>query len=378
MNQPSADPADLDTNPCETKSKQCSQRLALWVKRSLFWLLLGSYALGAFLPEYGNALRTWDFGDWAPGGVPARFSLWMVAVLLFCGAASTDLSKLFDFVRKPRELLIGLASVWIFPLLIVTLWGVLLSAIPLGLEATSKTSILLGIALTAAMPVANSAVGWTQQSHGNLVWAIGFVVLSITLCPWVAPLALKAMGLTLGPTDAAQANSLVNQFTGSVFIVWVIVPTLLGFAIRRLVGGHSVHNRSHWLVLVSALALLLLNYANASMALPKVVNGLSGTLLLTTLVVATSLPLVGHLIGWGLARILKLPSASRTAWGYSLGMKNTGLALSLADTALSDQPIVVLVILASTLMQHAVASLAHMPMSWHAKRQESAQNKAEN
>ena len=376
MNQPSADPADYDASSGKSGSRNShptssAQRLATGIKKSLFWLLLGSYALGAFLPEYGDALRTWDLGDWAPGGVPARFSLWMVAVLLFCGATSTDLRKLFDFVRKPGELLFGLVSVWLLPLLMVMLWGVLLAAFPLGLEAASKTSILLGIALTAAMPVANSAVGWTQQSHGNLVWAIGFVVLSITLCPWVAPLALKAMGLTLGPTDSAQANSLVNQFTGAVFIVWVIVPTLLGFAVRKFVGGDWIHKRSHWLVLVSAVALLLLNYANASMALPKVVNGLSGALLFTTMIVAASLPLFGHLTGWGIARMLKLPSASRTAWGYSLGMKNTGLALSLADTALSDQPIVVLVILVSTLMQHAVASLAHMPMSWHTKRQES-------
>lgn len=289
----------------------------------------------------------------------------MVAILLFCGAASTDFSKLLEFVRKPAEMMIALVSVWVIPLLLVVLWGLLLGQFTFGLEPTTKTSILLGIALTAAMPVANSAVGWTQQSHGNLAWAIGLVVMSITLCPWVAPMVLKAMGLTLGPADAAQANSLVNQFTGAVFIIWVIVPTLIGFVFRKVVGNERVQKRSHLMVLASATALLLLNYANASMALPEVVNGLSGSLLLTALIVAISLPLVGHLSGWGLARLVRLPSAARTAWGYSLGMKNTGLALSLADTALSDQPVVVLVILVSTLMQHAVASFAHMPMSWH-------------
>ncbi len=342
-----------------------SVALAKLFRRSLFFFILSTYLLGAFLPGPGEALRNfdlstdWDFWGWARGGVPARFSLWMVAILLTCGAASTDLSKLMEIVRRPIEMLIALSCVWLPPMLLVIFWSVLFRSLFPGELSSSATSLLLGMALIAAMPVANSAVGWTHQSNGSMVWAIGLVILSIAVCPWLAPQLLWLMGLSLSASDAVEAETLVAKFSGAIFVVWVILPTIIGFSIRKFFGAERIDRSSHWLTIITAMAILLLNYANASMALPLLTKGLAGRLLIATLVTAFSLPLAGILVGWFVARAVKLPSAARTSWGYALGMKNTGLALSLADTALGNQPIAVLFILTITLTQHAVISLAH-------------------
>lgn len=339
--------------------KQLAQQLAppaAFVKRWLFWLLVGSYALGAALPAPGRALREWQV-DWlSVGGAPARFSLWMVAVLLFSGAVSVDLSRLWELARRPMAVAMAMVGVWAPPVLLVALWGALLGWVaPEG----AVSGVMLGVALVAAMPVANSAVGWTQQSDGSLVWALGLVVLSISLCPLAAPQLLKLMGLTLSTASAAEVDAIVSSFTGGVFIVWVLAPTLIGFAVRWAVGGARIVAVQPVLVLASAAALLLLNYANASMALPRLTSEHGFALLVTAAVVAVTLPIAGWGAGWWLAPLARVSQRSRMAWGYSLGMKNTGLALSLADTALGDQPIAVVVILLSTLTQHAVASLAH-------------------
>ena len=72
-----------------------------------------------------------------------------------------------------------------------------------------------------------------------------------------------------------------------------------------------------------------------------------------------SLPIVGALVAAPAARFARLPRGVRIAWSYALGMKNTGLALGLAGATLGNQPVAVLVILAVTLLQHAVAGVVH-------------------
>ena len=331
-------------------------RVSKFAKQRLVWLLLACYALGALLPGPGQALRNWDVSWLSIGGTPARFSLWMIAILLFSGAVSVDLSKLWELARRPGALIISLVGVWVPPIVLVGLSSALFGLLaPEGTE----TSLLLGIALVASMPVANSAVGWTQQSGGSLAWALGLVVLSISLCPLVAPQLLRLMGLTLSASDSAEVDAIVATFTGGVFLVWVLAPTLLGFLVRWYVGGQRIYLAQPILGLGSAVALLLLNYVNASMALPRLTGQYSLGLLMVTALVAVLLPVVGWIVGWWMAPLARVSQRSRMAWGYSLGMKNTGLALSLADTALGDQPLAVVVILLSTITQHVVASIAH-------------------
>jgi predicted Na+-dependent transporter len=191
------------------------------------------------------------------------------------------------------------------------------------------------------------------------VWALGLVVLSICLCPWVTPGLLGAVGVHLSGPSAIAADQVVGRFSGVVFVVWVLGPTLLGLAAGSAVGASRVGRWSPWLTLTSAGALLLLNYANAATALPQVFGDAGWPVLATALAAAASLPLVGTLSAWPLAMLAGVSRPGRLAWSYALGMKNTGLALGLAGAALGDRPVAVLVILAVTLLQHAVAGGVH-------------------
>ena len=57
------------------------------------------------------------------------------------------------------------------------------------------TGMLVGLALVAAMPVANSSVAWCQNAQGNVALSLGLIVLTIVLCPIATPQMLKLMGL---------------------------------------------------------------------------------------------------------------------------------------------------------------------------------------
>ncbi|MGL4513731.1 MAG: bile acid:sodium symporter [Lacipirellulaceae bacterium] len=355
MARPPSDPA-VDPVEVANRATAPSTRRRPSVAGVLFWLLLGAYALGLALPGPGLALREWQ---WRPLGAesvaPVRFSLAMVAVILFCGAVGAS-GGTRDFFRRPGAIATALAGVWLPPLLLAATWSVVVARSGL---ANGWGDVGLGLALVAAMPVANSAVGWTQQSRGSLPWALGLVVLSIAVTPWLAPLSLAALGAGLSPADPDAARAVVERFTGWVFVAWVLAPTACGLVVRWLLGRQRAASLRTPLVVASAGCIVLLNYANASAALPRIVDQGAWGQALAALAAATLLPVVGAVCGWRLAAAMALPRHACVAWSYALGMKNTGLALGLLDAAAGDYPGAVLVILLSTLTQHAVAAATH-------------------
>lgn len=337
--------------PGPSAASQSAASAAAWISRRLAWVLLACYAAAALLPAPGVWLS--DLGS----GGPVRFSLAMVGVLLFCGAAGVELGRLRELPRRPGGLGLGLFGVWAPALAVVAVWSRLSDAC-LGPEVAAP--ITVGLALAAAMPVANSAVAWAHQSRGSLVWALGLVLLSITLCPWVTPALLRLAGIALSGAGASAADQALGRFGGVVFVVGVLAPTVLGLAVRAAVGARRSAVAAPWLAIASASALLLLNYANASTALPRVLDHSRWPVLALTLVAAATLPLAGTLCAWPLAVAARVGARGRVAWMYALGMKNTGLALGLAGATLGDRPLAVLAILAVTLLQHLVAAGVHL------------------
>jgi predicted Na+-dependent transporter len=105
--------------------------------------------------------------------------------------------------------------------------------------------------------------------------------------------------------------------------------------------------------------LLLLNYINAAVAFPSMQSRISFSGLGAIVVAA----LVMSIAGLGTARLLGFAARSSpqviVALDYALMMKNTGLALALANEVLKTQPLVVLPLFVVTLVQHLVAGWHH-------------------
>jgi len=328
-------------------------RLAQFARRRFLWLLLATYGLATVCTAPGLTMRNWEWVPEHSTSVPVSFVLGLLAVMLFSAALLTDISQIRVVSHHPLVLCAALVGVWLGPALLVIAAGWL---VPRFVDGQATSGLLVGLALVATMPVANSSVGWTQSADGNLGLGLALVVLSILLCPWVTPNMLNLLGMTLSESERADCAALVGRFSGWFFIIWVILPTALGLTCRYLLTPARLLRISSWFTLASAAALLLLNYINSALAFPQIRES-SLRLLAATAALAAALSLVGLLLGWALAWVIYVKSATRTTLMFGLSMKHTGLALILAGAVLADQPLAILVIVLATLMQHLMAGV---------------------
>ena len=343
--------------------------IASWVHSNFLWLLVASYLLAAVYPNLGLAIRGLSVEQPTGGEVTAPMLL--LALLLFCAAIVVRWARVRDLIQRPGILLIGLVAIWIIPAVFVAIMGWVLPSI-LGNYVTP--GMMVGLALVAAMPVANSSVAWCQNARGNMALGLGLIVLSIVLCPIATPQMLKLMGLVLSEQETAQCERLVTQFSGTFFIVWVILPSMAGVGVNRLMGREWIERARGVIRLISAMALLTLNYTNASLAMPKVFDGEGGQTLFVSALLSVSISILGLASAWVLTKVMSLARASGTALAFGFSMKHTGLALVLAGEVLQEEPTAILIIVLATLLQHIVAGGADW---WLARAWQKGRGKGE-
>jgi BASS family bile acid:Na+ symporter len=324
------------------------------VQRHFLWLLVASYALATVWPDPGLKMHNWRWSVAIAGNGHVTLPLVLLALMLFCAAVMSDLRQIRSVLRRPLVLCIAMAAVWAGPAMLVVAAGGIL---PRLIDNPELGGLLLGMALVATMPVANSSVGWVQTAGGNLALGLALVVLSISLSPWVTPQLLAWLGMSLSPDAQAQCERLVNNYSGWFFVVWVILPTAIGFTCRLLTARWRLESVAGVFTLASAGALLILNYISASLALPKASQS-EFALLVTAALLALGLSAVGLGLSWLIALGLRLPAEERSALSFGLSMKHTGLALVLTEAMLTDKKLAILLIVLATLAQHILAGFA--------------------
>ena len=335
-------------------------RLVAVLHRYFLALLLAIYVVAGLLPGPGAYIR--EFALRFPGGSQERISMLLLAVLLFCAAAVIEWVQVRDLLEHPSTLLAGLLAGWFGPVMLVIAAGALLPRL-FGGPATD--GVLVGLALVAAMPVANSSAGWTQNARGNVTLCLGLIVVSILLSPLATPNLLTLMGMVLSADDTNRVSQVVEQFSGWRFILWVILPSLAGACCGWFIGERRIIHFKPWFRLVTLLCILVLNYANASLAVENIwKSGEAGVTLLAA-ILATAVSLVGIALAVIQSRACALSRPTSLALMFSLSMKHTGLALVLAGEFLHNEPRVILVILLTTLAQHIAAAAIDWRCSHH-------------
>jgi bile acid:Na+ symporter, BASS family len=331
--------------------------LVAWMHQHFLWLLVASYLVAAVMPGPGLYLRSFSWGNPYAGEITAPMLL--LALLLFCAAAVVEWEQVWHLLKRPGVVLVALFASWLVPCLFVSLLGgTLLNFLP----AEMASGMVVGLALVAAMPVANSSVAWTQNSRGNVALGLGLIVLTIVLSPIATPQVLNLMGFALSDDATAQTEQLVRRFSGLFFIVWVILPSLAGMIFNRWVGAAEIARNRGAIRLVSAIALLTLNYTNASLAMPQVFERAAPKSILICAGLAIALQLVGVGTAWVMSRWMSLDEPSFIALVFAFSMKHTGLALVLAGEVLESEPRVILLIVLATLLQHILAGIVDWSM----------------
>jgi BASS family bile acid:Na+ symporter len=326
------------------------------VEQYFIWLLIGSYVIAAVCPSPGLWIRAISFGEIGAFREKTTITLPMVmlALLLINAGLWVELSRLKHLTHGLLILLIGLGANLAAPLAYIL--G-MTQALRLWPDPAEVQSILLGLALVAAMPIAGSSTAWSQMVNGDLSLSLGLVVTSTMLSPLTTPVVLHALGLMLTGDSAEELHLLAADGTGLFLILCVVIPSVLGILGRWSIGGARIGAVKHPLKLVNSLNLLLLNYANASLSLPQVVVRPDVDFLVVTLTIVLGLCVGAFASGWLVARVMGVERPQQTALMFGLGMNNNGTGLVLASVALADSPRVMLPIILYNLVQHLVAGV---------------------
>lgn len=327
---------------------------ARFVHAHLVWFLIGSYAIAALWPDPGLWLRSVSLGRTSLAGESVELSLpaILLGFLLLNAGLGVRLGQVKGVLGRPLLLGTGLAANLVVPLAFIA--GIAL-AFCWWPNTEEYRNLLVGLALIAAMPIAGSSAAWSRNADGNLALSLGLILASTLLSPLTTPIVLRAIGAMASGDQAQDLRDLAGGGTGLFLLMCVVFPSVVGILLRGAVGGKRVDAVGQPLKLTNAVVLLVLCYANASVALPQAVAYPDPDYLILTLAVTGGLCTAGFSAGWWVARRLGADHGQQTAMMFGLGMTNNGMGLVLAAAALADHPQTMLPVLFYNLIQHLAA-----------------------
>jgi BASS family bile acid:Na+ symporter len=236
------------------------ERLSHILHTNLLWLLVGSYAVAAIWPELGLKARGYSFGWVTVCHEPVELSLpvLMLGALLLNAGLGVRLAELRNLARRPWALLAGLGGNLLVP--IGFIFGVAV-AMEAWHNLDEVQTILVGLALVASMPIAGSSTAWSQNADGDLALSLGLglVLGSTLLSPLTTPLGLHAVGFMAAGDYAEDLHELAAGGAGAFVAVAVILPSVLGIALRQAAAERAIAAAKPVLKLTNISVLLFLN-----------------------------------------------------------------------------------------------------------------------
>jgi BASS family bile acid:Na+ symporter len=331
------------------------------IRRYFIWIISFSYIVAGLRPEFGLWLRGLDLGNIGDSQVALSFPLpsVLLGLLLFNGGLGLKPTELKHLLGKPLIVLGGVAGNLLTPLAFILAISLTMTSWHNPDEAQQ---ILVGLALVASMPIAGASTAWSQNANGNLALSLGLVVFTTALSPFLTPLILHAAGFLTTGDYSEDLHELASGGAISFLGTWIILPSLLGILSRSLLGDRCMAMLMPYLKLSNYCVLVLLNYSNASLALPNVMSQPDKDFLAIILVIVIALCITAFASGYLLARIFRADRKETASLMFGLGMNNNGAGLVLASLELGDHPEVMLPVIFYNLIQHLVASFVDFSM----------------
>ena len=239
----------------------------------------------------------------------------LLGVIMF-GMGLTLRAEDFRVVfMRPKDVIAGcLAQFAVMPLL----------AFALSKLFSLDEALTVGMILVGCCPGGTASNVITYLAKGDLALSVGMTAVSTLLAPVLTPLLVL---LLAGKTVDVDVLGMLLS------ILWVVIlPIGLGLLVKRFLPKVS-DKASDYLPAVSSLAIcvivLIVIAANAQKLL-------SGGLVIMLAVVLHNV--CGLAIGYLIGVALHMPQAKRRAISIEVGMQNSGLASSLANTHFAALP----------------------------------------
>ena len=258
----------------------------------LVWMLIAA-VIGFIFPMQLSTLSNW---------VPYLLGIVML------GMGLTIDSKDFKIIfQAPRSVIIGVVLQYtIMPLsafLIVKLFHL-------------PPEIAIGVILVGCCPGGTSSNVMSYLANANVALSVAITSVSTLLAPFLTPALIY-----LFAHEWLQV-SFISMFWSVVQVI--LIPIIIGFVLQKLFKTFADK---------TATALPIVSVVAISLILASVVGSSKAQILATGLLIFAVVilhNLIGYILGYTFAKILKLDRPDKKAVSIEVGMQNSGLAVSLA------------------------------------------------
>ena len=247
-------------------------------------------------------------GDFS-GIVPVLF-----AGATFIGSLKIDFNAFLHTVKRPK----GIIAAMLILRLLMPITALLFGRMVFPNDIYTQTGILL----FGLLPIAISSVVWTSITKGNVSLTLSVLLLDTVLTPVMLPLSILVL---------TGANIEIDTFGMMQSLLFmVVIPSLLGMSLNQFSKGEFGQKWSGRLAPFAKILLLtviLINGGNIRQYFPPINLGLLGIM-----VSVAFLSVLGYLISWLLAKVLKLDEPNIKAVIFAGGMRNmsTGVVIAVA------------------------------------------------
>jgi predicted Na+-dependent transporter len=263
-------------------------------------------------------------------------SPWIFAFMTFSGSISSSFSQFLKSLTQPIPLITTLLILHvIMPLLAMGAGHLLFSG---------DSYTITGLVLAAAIPTGITSFVWVAIYKGNTALTLAIILIDTLLSPFVVPYTLSIL---LG----AKVHMDIGAMMQGLFLM-VVMPSMLGMLLNQWTKGH-IKKWSPRLAPFSKIGLGTVVAINGAVVAPYLrhfdvkLYGLAFTVL--------GLAMLGYVLGWAVARVMRWEHDIVIALIFNGGMRNISAGAVLA-VAYFAPPVAIPVVL-GMLFQQSLASL---------------------
>lgn len=235
---------------------------------------------------------------------------YLLMVIMFGMGLTLKLSDFIPIFKSPKDVIIGCIGQYsIMPLLAFILCHIF----------HLDTALAAGVILVGTCPGGTSSNVITYLSKGDVALSVCMTSINTLLAPFLTPLITYMLLKTTVQVDvAAMFLSIINV---------ILVPILLGLIANKFFGVFC-EKIAKLLPAISTIAICFIVGCVVSHNCEKIYE--SGLIVFAVVVLHNFL---GYLFGFSAAKLLKMNPEKVKAFSVEIGMQNSGLATSLANTA---------------------------------------------
>lgn len=231
----------------------------------------------------------------------------LLGVIMFGMGMTLSMNDFKEVVKQPKSVAIGVAAQFIImPLLAYVL------AVIFQLPA----EVAVGVILVGCCPGGTASNVITYLSRGNTALSVAITAVSTLLAPLLTPSLVLLFASQWLPVSAGDLFLSIFQM--------VVIPITLGLIVK-LIFKEKVAESVKALPLVSVISIVAIVAAVVGASKDRIAE--TGLLIFSIVILHN---LLGLMIGYFLAKLLRLNEPDQRAISIEVGMQNSGLGAALA------------------------------------------------